>query len=217
MNNLLSFIWPQTRKVNSDYNGVLEITLINGRKVLNSKNANYSFGSLQRILEIGLNEFELTNINSILLLGLGGGSVIKSLRDKYKYKGKIVAIEIDAKIIEIAKEEFSISNTKNLTIINHDAFDFVKNPTHQFDLIIVDLFINNKVPEKFYSTEFCDNLARIIEEKSSILFNLGMNQESKEKEKLVNNYFNQTLKLETILLKNILNTNTLLVINKTLV
>lgn len=40
----LSYFWPLTRKIDTDYNGLLFLTLFKGRKILNSKNANYSFG-----------------------------------------------------------------------------------------------------------------------------------------------------------------------------
>ena len=214
MDNILSYLWPQTRKVDSDYNGELELTLINGRKVLDSKNANYSFGSLQIILEIGLSKIDLRNVHSVLLLGLGGGSVISSLRNKYNYKGALMAIEIDQKIIEIAEKEFFISSGDNLTIENLDAFDFVKKRETFYDLIIVDLFIDNKVPEQFYSMEFCDNLSQIMEKESTLLFNLGMGQINKEKREVVTSYFNNKLGFEAFQLENVLNTNALLIVNK---
>ena len=44
MKKILSYLWPQTTKFPSDHNGNLEVTLYNGKKMLDSKNANYSFG-----------------------------------------------------------------------------------------------------------------------------------------------------------------------------
>lgn len=214
MNNLLSYLWPQTRKIDSDFNGILELTLVNGRKVLNSKNANYSFGSLQRILEIGLSKIELKEVHSVLLLGLGGGSVISSLRKKDDFKGEVLAVEIDKKVIEIAAKEFSISDAEDLTIKNVDAYGFTKECKSKYDLIIVDLFIDNKVPEQFYSEEFCTNLSLILDEKGSILFNLGMGHMNNKMRDFVKHHFNNTLGLNTFLLDNVLNTNTLLIANK---
>src|SRR5690606_25169349 len=115
---LLSFIWPQTTTVNSDYSGVLELTTVNGKKMLDSKNANYSFGSLQRILERGLREIELKDVSSVVLLGLGGGSLIKSLRERFNYSGEIYAIDIDSVVIDIAKNEFNIQESEHLHIFN---------------------------------------------------------------------------------------------------
>ena len=129
MKKLLSYIIPLTKKRISDFSGTLEITLINGNKVLDSVNANYSYGSLQQILEYGITKAEINfeNIGQLLILGLGGGSVIKSLREKFRYLNKIDAVEIDQKIIAIAQKEFDIKSSDYLNIINEDAFSFVFN------------------------------------------------------------------------------------------
>ena len=103
MIRLLSYILPITKRIESQYNGTLEITWFNGKKHLNSKNANYSYGSLQEILRIGLQKIDLLNCKKILVLGLGAGSVIETLRKDLNYNNHITALEIDPVIIEIAK------------------------------------------------------------------------------------------------------------------
>lgn len=60
MKRFLSYIWPITKRIESAVNGTLEITWINGKKILDTKNANYSYGSLQRILKFGLSKIEVT-------------------------------------------------------------------------------------------------------------------------------------------------------------
>ena len=86
MKKILSYIWPVTRKFPSEFNGTLEISYVNGKKVLDTKNANYSYGSLQKILEIGLTKVNLKSVENLLLLGLGGGSIIQSLRETFEYQ-----------------------------------------------------------------------------------------------------------------------------------
>ena len=80
LKRLLSYLFPFTRRVPSPVSGHLEVTLYNGRKVLDSATANYSYGALQRVLRYGLQQLDLVQVRSILLLGLGGGSVIQTLR-----------------------------------------------------------------------------------------------------------------------------------------
>ena len=125
----------------------MEITWYNGKKQLNTENANYSYGSLQRILKFGLKKIDLKKVNSILLLGLGGGSVIETLRIDFHYLKPIVAIDIDPVIIDIAKNEFNLKEDENLQIICEDALKFMQSNTHEFDLIIIDLFIDIQVPK----------------------------------------------------------------------
>jgi spermidine synthase len=66
---ILSYIVPFTiRKIRSAFSGALELTIINGKKVLDSAHANYSFGTLQRVLKFGLTKVNLSCIRNILLL-----------------------------------------------------------------------------------------------------------------------------------------------------
>ena len=110
LQKLLSYFIPIIiYKKNSLTSQSLEVTWNNGELVLDSKNTNYSYGSLQRILRKGLKYigFErIRNFDNILVLGVAGGSVIKTLVDEIKYKGKITGVEIDASVIEIANQYF---------------------------------------------------------------------------------------------------------------
>ncbi len=190
MKKILSYIWPTTRRFSSKINGTLEVTYSNGKKVLDTENANYSYGSLQKILEIGLAKVTLKNTKNALVLGMGGGSIIKSLRETFEYKKNIVVIEIDPEIIKLAMEEFEISPSENLQIIEGDAFQYVKTSTEKFQLIIIDLFIDIKVPPIFYEKEFCRNTSQLLEKNGFIIFNVGVNLEKKSKntEKILTNF-----------------------------
>jgi hypothetical protein len=70
--NLLSYISPFVVNRVSKYNGNMKIMLRNGKKILNTKDANYSFGSLHRIMRFALGQVTLAPEENILLLGLGG-------------------------------------------------------------------------------------------------------------------------------------------------
>ena len=170
---------------------------------------------MQRILETGLSQIDLKKVDSVLLLGLGGGSVVTSLREKFGYSHLIHAVELDAKVIEIAEKEFSISSADNLKIENCDALDFVTNCTHQFDLIIVDIFIDDKVPEAFYSIKFCEQLSTLMSSKSVLIFNLGLGESNKNKREKVVTYFKTKDGFSVNLLEKVTGTNTLLIAHKT--
>lgn len=192
----------------------MEVTSVNGKKFLDSKNANYSFGTLQKILETALAKTDLTNVNSVLILGMGGGSVIHSLRKKFKYQGKILAVEWDKKIIEIARDEFSIFQFENLVVENEDAFDFVNHSADKFDLIIIDLFIDTEVPPKFYSMDFIEKINLLMSSDSSLIFNLGIGERSRDKRNAVIEYFKNISGYSTLVLEKIQDHNTLLIVHK---
>ncbi len=210
MKKFLSYIWPITHRFSSEINGTLEVTYTNGKKVLDTQNANYSYGSLQKILEFGLTKIDLKSVENLLILGMGGGSVIRSLRDTFHFKKNIVAIEIDPEIIKIAKNEFGISSSNNLQIIEGDAFEFVKTSKEKFQLIIIDLFIDLNVPPIFYGKEFCENVSNLLEKDGSILFNVGVNIESKSgtSEKIIANFGSG---FQFQILQKVNGTNTLLI------
>jgi spermidine synthase len=210
MKQLLSYIYPVTKTIESKYSGKLEITWYNGKKHLNSENANYSYGSLQRILKYGLEKTELANVNSILVLGMGGGSVIKTLRTDFNYNNTIEAVELDPVIIDIAKSEFGIIEDQHLKIHCADAFTFVKTNTTTFDLIIVDLYIDLSVPDKFLSTEFWDNVLNSKSSKGTLLFNASVKESDMVKvENLVDYLKTKVYKVD--IYKKVNNTNTIII------
>jgi len=178
MVRLLSFIYPITKKVKSEFNGTLEITWYNGKKHLNTKNANYSYGSLQKILKFGLDKMDLSKCNKVLVLGLGGGSVIKTLGKKSASDRSIIGVDIDPVIVEIAKEEFKLSKIDNLKIVCDDASNYMDKNKSKFDLIIVDLFIDTEIPSPFFEIPFWENIVKAIPKKGSILFNASLDSKN---------------------------------------
>ena len=171
---MISYIFPLSYVYDSDYSEELEVHYWRGKKMLNTKNANYSYDSLQKVLETGLKKISLENVKTTLLLGMGGGSIIHSLYNKFLYQGHVTAVEIDPAVVQIADEEFEIYPDEDLTIICEDALKFVVNQKDKFDLIIVDLFIDTQVPSPFYQADFWKNVIQLLNANGQILFNAGM-------------------------------------------
>ena len=171
LKKIISYLYPITKKIESQHNGILELTVLNGRKLLDTKNVNYSYGSLQRVLNFSLDQLDLKSTKNSLILGLGGGSVVHTLRDERKFEGEITAVEIDPVIIDIASNEFDVSANNQTHIVCDDAWNFVKNDTSKYDLIIVDLFIDDKIPEKFLAINFWKNILDLLNEGGDVIFN----------------------------------------------
>ena len=175
LQKLLSYFIPIViYKKNSAMSQSLEVTWNNGELVLDSKNTNYSYGSLQRILRKGLKYigFErIRNFESVLVLGVAGGSVIKTLVDEIKYKGKITGVEIDAKVIEIANQYFELDKIKNLEIVIDDAFEFMLKTKSKYDLIIIDIFEDTIMPNFLFQDFFINRINFLLNINGFILFN----------------------------------------------
>lgn len=201
---LLSYLVPITiYKTKSGWSKSIEVTWANGELVLDSENTNYSFGSLQRILRLGLKKIgfrQIKSMNKILVLGVAGGSVIKTLTDEIQFKGTITGVEIDPDIIKIANSYFQLDQIPNLTILIADAFEFILQANEKYDLIIVDVFQDTKMPGFLFENFFTQRLCSLLEEKGCILFNtmiLNKNDDDRNK-KYYNEFYQPNFKIKTI-------------------
>jgi len=168
------FIPINVVKENSSISNTLEVTWNNGELVLDSKNTNYSYGSLQRILRKGLKYIGFERIKKfekILVLGVAGGSVIKTLSDEIKFKGNITGVEIDKDVVEIANKYFKLNEIKNLELIIDDAFEFVLKTKNKYDLIIIDIFQDTKMPNFLFEDFFINRINFLLKTEGFILFN----------------------------------------------
>ncbi len=171
----LSYLYPVTTQTyDSALSGLIEITWFNGKKMVDTQNANYSYGSLQKILKFGLEKVALQNVQSVLLLGLGAGSVIATLREDFDYQQHITAVELDPVMLTICKEEFGIVSNENLQLVQADAFEFLKKDQAAYDLIIIDLFVDTEVPEMVYSSDFFQLIHERLATNGQFIFNAAL-------------------------------------------
>ena len=172
---LLSFLFPvKIHQKKSVYSKNLEVTWNNGYLVLDSENTNYSFGSLQRVLKKGLKYIgyeRIKTFENILILGVAGGSVIETIKNDIKFKGKITGVEIDATVIEIANKYFGLNNYKNVEIIIEDAFEFVLKTKEKYDLIVIDIFQDTTMPNFLFEDFFINRIDFLLKVNGFILFN----------------------------------------------
>ena len=181
----------------------IEVTWANGELVLDSQNANYSYGSLQRILRLGLKNIgyeKILDMNHILVLGVAGGSVIKTLVEEIKFKGKITGVEIDAEIIKIANAYFKLDQVKNLEIVIDDAFEFVLKTQNKYDLIIIDVFQDITMPNFLFEDFFVKRICFLVKRKGFILFNTMILNETQNirNKKYVAEFYNPQFQIKTI-------------------
>ncbi|MFV8375816.1 spermidine synthase [Flavobacterium sp. LB1P71] len=181
----------------------IEVTWANGELVLDSENANYSYGSLQRILRIGLKNIGFEKIETmehILVLGVAGGSVIKTLVDEIKYKGKITGVEIDSDIIKVANKYFALDKIPQLDIIIEDAFEFVLKTKNKYDLIIIDIFQDTTMPNFLFETFFINRICFLLKSRGFILFNTMILNETQNirNQKYVSEFYENHFKIRTI-------------------
>jgi spermidine synthase len=218
LKRLLSYFYPiKIHSQKSSLSQSLEVTWANGDLVMDSLNTNYSYGSLQRILKLGLKNIgfaKIKKMDHILILGVAGGSVVKTLVDDIEFKGKITGVEIDSEIIEIANQFFKLNEIPQLQIIIDDAFEFVLKTTEKYDLIVIDIFQDIKMPNFLFESYFMDRICFLLKSKGVVLFNtMLLNQaENIRNQKLISEFKKENFTIKSI--PRVENHNELIVIEK---
>lgn len=105
-----------------------------------------------------------------LILGLGAGTVAHLLTRRFG-PVPIVAVDDDAEIVAVARNEFSL-DLGNVEIVVGDAFDYVRQAADRFDLILVDLYHGPRPAPGMVSRAFLSELRRILEPRGQVVFNL---------------------------------------------
>lgn len=196
--NLFSYFYPIIlKKYNSKYNNVLELSLQNGKLVVDSKNANYSFGSLHKLFREVIDEFTFKEKNNhVLILGFGAGSIATILCKERYINCKIDAVEIDAVMLNIYKEYFNIEGVE-IYLFTQDAMLYLISCSKKYDYIFIDLFTDLKVPHKFTQQSFFNLLKKVSNPTAQIAMNTIDNKEIEQKwvdsfgsESYTKHYFN---------------------------
>lgn len=158
-------------KSSSTHNPHIEVSYAFGRYMLNAENVNLSFGGLDKVFRETFSRIrkQLRGIHSVLLLGVGGGNVPVILRRYGDFQ--ITGVEIDAEILRMGYKYFDLGNHTNLKVVKQDAIDFVAESDDAYDMVVVDLFIDDQVPPGAERPEFLRKIARMLTPGGILLFN----------------------------------------------
>lgn len=151
----------------------IEVVVDGGKLLMNTSKVNYSFGTLHTVFLESFKKLEIQNreINKVLVLGFGGGSVVAMLNDDFNINTKTIGVEADDVVIELAKKHFNLEKYNDLTLVNEDAFNYVINCKEQFDLIAVDIFIDDLTPTQFSNKEFVLALNKLVAPNGLVCYN----------------------------------------------
>ena len=188
---ILSYIFPLSlHQRTSTVSGTLSVTLLNGKKLLNSPNTDYSYGRLQQVLRFGLEQ------KKILILGIAAGSVVETLVKEIAFDGEIHGVEIDPEVIAIGKQFFDLDKVKNLQLFIQDAQEYVKNTSERYDSIIVDIFQDDQMPSFLFAPSFFLQLNTLLNSNGVILFNtIVKNKSQAQRNRDFVQYFQNTYQI----------------------
>ncbi len=163
----------QLDKASTDLNPVLDLSLRKGRFYLTTSNAVYSYGDLYDNFLKALQQidFRENKFEKLLVLGFGMGSVPYMLERVFHQKFNGVGVEADAKIVEWAQQYVLPELANSIQLTHADVLVFVENCKEKFDLIVMDVFLDDLVPTQFETTNFLEKTKALLCDNGLLLFN----------------------------------------------
>lgn len=118
----------------------------------------------------------------VLHLGLGGGMVIRSINVINPHIKQDV-VEINPLVIEYTDKYFHLKDNSIINIHNMDAMEFVRGAADKsYDMVWVDVFDDDYIPQQFLTQEFSDHLKRITKDSAVITVNtFALSEEERKK------------------------------------
>ncbi|MDP5000058.1 MAG: hypothetical protein NWQ41_13920 [Saprospiraceae bacterium] len=160
-------------RASSPFNEELTVVIRNGRFQLCTANAIYSYGDLydnfsQTFAQL---DWELLEGTEVLLLGLGLGSIPYMLERKFDKRFHYTAVEIDPVIVQLAETYVLPDLESKVLVYQADAEIYAATCMETFDLICMDVFQDDQVPERFESAAFLLQLKKCLSASGVLLFN----------------------------------------------
>lgn len=156
------FFYPEIiKKFHSKINDEVELVRFMGDLRLDMGGLTQSGSVIEKIWTKAIGSLIPSNvqIKSVLILGLGGGSAIKTIKKFYK-DAVITAVEIDPVVVDIATNYFPFIKKYNVKVFTQDAVEYVKNLKQNYDLVLVDCYQGHSVPEKLNSPDFVKRMLK---------------------------------------------------------
>ena len=110
---------------------------------------------------------------TVLVAGLGGGTLPTALAALLP-EVRIDAVEIDPAVVEAARTYFDFQENDRLRVHIRDARVFVKRALQQgrqYDLIILDAYSGDYIPEHLMTAEFLDETRRLLSPNGALAAN----------------------------------------------
>ena len=170
----LSYLFERTLETVTDADGNdLSVILKNGRLMLVSNNAIYSYDDLylnfkEAFLRMNKN---LTENDNVLVLGLGLGSIPYIIEKILNQKPHYTLVEIDEEVIYLASKYGLSRLTANFEIQAADASAFIYQNSETYDLVCMDVFNDDLVPAHMTTSEFLILLKATLNEDGLLLYN----------------------------------------------
>ena len=168
----------------SQYSDDLYVLLKRGRLQLCTSNAIYSFEDLYVNFSRAFERLRLDRSAEydVLVLGIGMGSIPMVMEAHGFDHCHFTAIEIDDAIIDLLTRYGLDKINSPIEVYEADAISYVAISNEKYDIITIDLFINDIIPEGAQSIEFLENVKDRLSQNGLLLMNhLSLTEIDKKK------------------------------------
>ena len=114
-----------------------------------------------------------TRPSSTLVLGLGGGTVVHLLYERFG-PFPVVGVERDPAVVALARSHFGFDDleARGLEVVLGDAFEYVARCERTFDLVLVDLYDGLQPAKGFLAKPFLRKVRSLLNPGGMAVFNL---------------------------------------------
>lgn len=163
--SILSYLYPiKIRTIKGITYPEIYLYRYFGRWQLATNNVLYSDGNNYVPLRVAFNTLKKNafKVQNMLVLGSGIGSILDILHTK-KISIHSTLVEIEHEIIHIAKQLFKPDFYPHYQWVCQDAQNFIlQNNKKTYDLIVIDLFIDNIVPAFISNEDFIFSCSQLL-------------------------------------------------------
>ncbi|MEM9820386.1 MAG: class I SAM-dependent methyltransferase [Bacteroidota bacterium] len=170
---LSHFIEVHIEGTSSQHNPQLDVCLVRGRYQLCTENAIYSFEDLYNNFGDAFKKIHLDQLpgQDVLVLGFGMASIPTLLEKKMGKNYHYTGIEIDEEVIYLTSKYVLDELQSNIELICADAASWMAQNIRKFDLIAVDLFLDDVIPHVFEQATFLRQVKDALNPGGILLYN----------------------------------------------
>lgn len=156
----------------SEHNEELHISLSKGRLQLSTANAIYSYADKYQNFYKTFENISLgEEVEDVLILGFGLGSIPYMLERNFNKKYRYTGVELDDEVIYLASKYVLSDLQSDVILIEADAINYISQCTQSFDLICIDIFVDDQIPEVFLTSNFISLVKESLTDNGKVIFN----------------------------------------------
>ncbi|WP_236980681.1 spermidine synthase [Membranihabitans maritimus] len=181
---ILSHFFPQhIESIESSKNDYLDLYLIKNRLQLSTHDAIYSFDDLYYNFNYLFKTIKIPPSGAkVLILGMGLGSIPymleKNFRKNYEYTG----VDNDETVLYLFSKYQQKRLQSYIQLYEADAYNFINLDEERYDMICIDLFVGEIIPEQFFSIRFITDVKSSLNHNGIVLWNMLYSDRKSQKE-----------------------------------